>query len=379
MADMMTADIAADRHFMQSALALAVRGLGNVWPNPSVGCVIVKDGIVVGRGWTQPGGRPHAETEALARAGEAARGATAYVNLEPCSHHGETAPCADALVEAGVARVVVAIGDPDERVSGQGIERLRAAGIAVETGVMAEAATALNRGFLTRVTAGRPMVTLKLAASLDGRIATHNGDSQWITAEDARAMGHGLRAMHDAVAVGNGTAAMDDPHLTCRLPGLPVRPPVRIVFDSRLQLPMTRQLIATARTVPTWIVTLAETVEESAVERADALQDLGVGLIPVPPDANGRISIAAALQALGDAGLTRLMVEGGGKLAASFLSEGLVDALALFRGPSIIGGDGIPAIAGLGLERVADAAQFRLTDSRCLGVDMFESYVRIAA
>jgi diaminohydroxyphosphoribosylaminopyrimidine deaminase/5-amino-6-(5-phosphoribosylamino)uracil reductase len=375
----MAADSAVDRHFMQSALALAGRGLGNVWPNPSVGCVIVKHGIVVGRGWTQPGGRPHAETEALARAGEAARGATAYVTLEPCSHHGQTPPCADALVAAGVARVVVAIGDPDERVAGQGLERLRNADIAVESGVLAEAATALNLGFLTRVTAGRPMVTLKLAASLDGRIAAHNGDSQWITGEDARAMGHGLRATHDAVAVGNGTAAADDPHLTCRLPGLPVRPPVRIVFDSRLQLSMTRQLIATARTVPTWIVTLAETVEESAVERADALQDLGVGLIPVPPDANGRISIAAALQALGAAGLTRLMVEGGGKLAASFLSEGLVDALALFRGPSIIGGDGIPAIAGLGLERVADAAQFRLTDSRALGVDMFESYVRVAA
>lgn len=369
-------DTMADRRFMQAALALAGRGLGNVWPNPAVGCVIVKDGIVVGRGWTQPGGRPHAETEALARAGGAARGATAYVTLEPCSHHGQTAPCADALIAAGVARVVVAIGDPDSRVSGQGLARLQGAGIAVETGLLADAAATLNRGFLTRITAGRPMVTLKLAATLDGRIAAHNGDSQWITGEDARAMAHGLRAIHDAVAVGNGTAATDDPHLTCRLPGLPLRPPVRIVFDSRLQLSLTRQLIATARIVPTWIVTLTETAEESAVERADALRKLGVVLIPVSAGESGRISIVEALRALGEAGLTRLMVEGGGKLAASFLSEGMVDALTLFRGPSIIGGDGIPAIAGLGVERVADAPQFRLIDSRKLGVDTFESYSR---
>ena len=371
------ADFGADRRFMQAALALAGRGLGNVWPNPAVGCVIVRDGVVVGRGWTQPGGRPHAETEALARAGEAALGATAYVTLEPCSHTGQTGPCADALIVAGVARVVVAIADRDPRVSGRGLTRLRDAGIAVQTGLLADAAGVLNRGFLTRVMAGRPMVTLKLAASLDGRIAAHTGDSQWITGEDARAMAHGLRASHDAVAVGNGTAATDDPHLTCRLPGLPLRPPVRIVFDSRLQIALTGQLVATARIVPTWIVTLAETAEDSAVDRAEALRDLGVTLIPVGTGPSGRISIAKALQALGEAGLTRLMVEGGGKLAASFLSEGLVDDLALFRGPSIIGGDGIPAIAGLGLERVADAPSFRLTDSRRLGVDMFESYVRI--
>ncbi len=362
---------------MQAALALGSRGLGNVWPNPAVGCVIVKDGIVVGRGWTQPGGRPHAETEALKRAGKAARGATAHVTLEPCSHTGKTGPCADALIAAGVSRVMVAMADPDERVAGQGLARMRDAGIAVEAGLLGDAAAALNRGYLSRIGSGRPMVTLKLAATLDGRIATHNGDSQWITDEDARAAAHGLRATHDAVAVGNGTAATDDPHLTCRLPGLPVRPPVRIVFDSRLQLSLTRQLVATAKTVPTWIVTLAETVEESAVERAEAMRALGVVLVPVSMGESGRILISEALRALGDAGLTRLMVEGGGKLAASFLAENLVDEIALFRGPSIIGGDGIPAIAGLGLDRVADAPRFRLTDSRKLGVDTFEAYTRI--
>jgi diaminohydroxyphosphoribosylaminopyrimidine deaminase/5-amino-6-(5-phosphoribosylamino)uracil reductase len=371
------ADLSADRRFMQAALALARRGLGNVWPNPAVGCVIVKDGIVVGRGWTQPGGRPHAEIEALARSGAAARGATVYVSLEPCSHTGQTGPCADALAEAGVARVVAAMVDPDGRVSGRGLARLREAGVLVESGLMGDEAAVLNRGFLTRIAEGRPMVTLKLAATLDGRIAAHNGDSQWITEEDARAFAHGLRAIHDAVAVGSGTAATDDPHLTCRLPGLPLRPPVRIIFDSRLQLPLTRQLIATARTVPTWIVTLAETAEESAVERAGALRELGVELIATSAGESGRISIAEALLALGEAGLTRLMVEGGGKLAASFLAEALVDELALFRGHSILGGDGIPAIAGLGLDRVADAPHFRLTDSRRLGVDTFEAYSRL--
>jgi diaminohydroxyphosphoribosylaminopyrimidine deaminase/5-amino-6-(5-phosphoribosylamino)uracil reductase len=370
----MTADAAADRRFMSSALALARRGLGNVWPNPSVGCVIAKGGQVVGRGWTQPGGRPHAETEALHRAGRAARGATAYVTLEPCSHHGQTPPCADALIAAGVARVVAATADPDPRVSGQGLALLASAGVTVQSDLLAEEARALNLGFLLRVEAGRPMVTLKLAMSLDGRIAAHTGDSRWITEEDARAAAHGLRASHDAVAVGVGTAATDDPHLTCRLPGLPLRPPVRIVFDSRLQLPLTRRLIARANDAPTWIVTLEETVEEAAPERAKAIQDLGVTLIPVGRGESGRISIAEALQALGTAGLTRLLVEGGGKLAASFLAEQLVDRLAVFRGPIIVGGDGIAAVAGLGLERIKDATGFKLIDSRPAARDRFELY-----
>jgi diaminohydroxyphosphoribosylaminopyrimidine deaminase/5-amino-6-(5-phosphoribosylamino)uracil reductase len=367
---------ADDARFMASALALARRGLGNVWPNPSVGCVIVRDGIVVGRGWTQPSGRPHAETEALAVAGDAARGATAYVTLEPCGHHGQTGPCADALVAAGVARVVVAMVDPDPRVSGQGLARLERAGLVVETGLMAEAAREVNQGYLLRTETGRPMVTLKLAVSLDGRIAAHTGDSRWITSEDARAAGHGLRATHDAVAVGIGTATADDPHLTCRLPGLPPRPPTRIVFDSRLRMPLTRQLVATARAAPTWIVTLEETVAESAVERARAFADLGVRLFPVSGGETGRISIAAALGALGAAGLTRILVEGGASLASAFLLEGWVDAIVLYRAPMIIGGDGIAAVAGLGLERVADAKSFRLVDRRQIGVDTAETYAR---
>ncbi len=363
---------------MAAALALASRGLGNVHPNPAVGCVIVKDGIVAGRGWTRPGGRPHAETEALSRAGGAVRGATAYVTLEPCSHYGQTGPCADALIAAGVARVVVATQDSDARVAGQGVQRLRDAGVAVEMGLLADEARALNRGYFLRIEHGRPLVTLKLAASLDGRIAAHTGDSRWITGEDARALSHGLRATHDAVAVGIGTALGDDPHLTCRLPGLPVRPPVRIVFDSRLRLPLTGKLVETADRVPTWIVTLNETVEHSAPDRARALIDLGVTLVPVTPAEPGRLPIEAALRALGAAGLTRLLVEGGGRLAAGFLAESAVDDLVLYRGPSVIGGDGVAAVAALGLDRVSAAPRFRLTDARPAGADIVEIYSAIA-
>ncbi len=362
---MSPSDTAVDLRFMHAALALARRGLGNVWPNPAVGCVIARDGQVVARGWTQPGGRPHAETVALDRAGDAARGATAYVTLEPCSHHGATGPCADALAAAGIMRVVVPIPDPDPRVSGDGLRRLAAAGVAVETGLLADRARELNQGFLMRVERGRPFVTLKLAVSLDGRIATHSGDSQWITGEDARAAAHGLRATHDAVAVGIGTVLADDPHLTCLLPGLPVRPAVRVVFDS----PLTRRLIARVEDAPTWIVTLSDSVHGASAERAQALRDLGVTMVPVAAARTGRVSIAAALQALGDAGLTRLLVEGGGKLAAAFLAERLVDHLVTFRGPVIIGGDGIPSVAAMGLERVSEAENFMLLDERAVGSD----------
>ena len=217
---------------MGAALALASRGIGNVWPNPAVGCLIVRDDIIVGRGWTRPGGRPHAETEALQQAGEAARGATAYVTLEPCAHHGKTPPCADALIAAGVARVVVALDDPDDRVNGRGLTRLSEAGIAVDVGVCADKARSLNAGFLTRVTLDRPFVAIKAATSLDGRIATGTGESQWITGEAARRRGHLLRATHDAIMIGRGTLERDDPALTCRLPGLEARSPVRVVLDS---------------------------------------------------------------------------------------------------------------------------------------------------
>lgn len=363
-----------DRQHMRAALALARRGLGQVWPNPAVGCVIVKDGRVVGRGWTQPGGRPHAETEALARAGEAARGATAYVSLEPCCHHGRTPPCTDALTAAGVARVVAAVEDPDPRVAGQGLERLRAAGVAVTAPCLGEAAAALNAGFFLRVREGRPLVTWKTATSLDARIATHGGESQWITGEPARALGHRLRAEHDAILVGVGTALADDPMLTCRLPGLEGRSPVRVVMDGHLRLPLTAKLVATAREVPTWLVAL-EHDNDSA--RLAAYREAGVEVLCVPADAEGNPDLHAALRALGERGLTRVMVEGGSHLAAALLRAGLVDRIAWFRAPVLIGGDGLPAAQAFGIDRLADAPRWRLLDAAVVGDDLCELYGRL--
>ena len=357
---------------MRAALALARRGLGTVWPNPAVGCVIVKDGRVVGRGWTQPGGRPHAETEALARAGAAADRSTAYVSLEPCSHHGRTPPCADALIAAGVARVVAAMEDPDPRVCGAGLARLRAAGIAVETGLCAEEAAELNAGFFSRVQRGRPLVTVKLATSLDGRIAASNGESRWITGPAARERAHLLRAMHDAVLVGTGTALADDPQLTCRLPGLADRSPVRIVLDRNLRLPTDSRLFLTAGETPTWVATLAS----AAPARQAELAAQGVKIVAVAPDAAAALDLAALLAQLGKEGLTRLLVEGGGRLAAALLRAGLVDRLVWMRAPIVIGGDGIPAVAGLDLDALAGAPRFALVSSETAGGDVVETYRR---
>jgi diaminohydroxyphosphoribosylaminopyrimidine deaminase/5-amino-6-(5-phosphoribosylamino)uracil reductase len=350
----MASDAAAverDRAYMRAALALARRGLGTVWPNPAVGCIIVTDGRVVGRGWTQPGGRPHAETEALARAGAPARGGTAYVSLEPCAHWGKTPPCAEALIAAGVGRVVAALEDPDRRVAGQGLRRLAAAGIAVESGLCAEEAAEINAGFLTRIRQGRPLVTLKLATSLDGHIATASGQSRWITGPAARKRAHLLRAAHDAILVGTGTVLADDPELTCRLPGLGARSPVRVVLDRHLRIPPAAQVIAAARRVPTWLLTLPD----ADPARRAVLAAAGVALVDVPPEPAGGLDLAAALTALGARGITRLLVEGGARLAASLLRAGLVDRLAWFHAPLLIGGDGLPAVAGFNLSALADA------------------------
>jgi diaminohydroxyphosphoribosylaminopyrimidine deaminase/5-amino-6-(5-phosphoribosylamino)uracil reductase len=362
---------------MGAALALARRGLGAVWPNPAVGCLIVKDGRVRGRGWTQPGGRPHAETEALRRAGAAAAGATAYISLEPCAHYGETPPCADALVAAGIARAVIALGDPDPRVDGGGIKVLAAAGIEVVCGVAADEAAEINAGFLLRVAEGRPLVTLKLATSLDGRIATGSGESKWITGEDARRFAHGLRAGHDAVLVGAGTALLDDPELTCRLPGLEQRSPVRVVVDGSGRLPPTHRLVAGAHDVATWLMTLPPDTSQGR-ERRKAYEQAGVEVIDVTPDDHGHPAIAAVLAALAERGITRLLVEGGGRINAAFLKAGLVDRLVWFRASSVIGGDGVPAAAAFGLERLAEVPNFSLVSTRPVGDDMMESYLRVA-
>jgi diaminohydroxyphosphoribosylaminopyrimidine deaminase/5-amino-6-(5-phosphoribosylamino)uracil reductase len=358
---------------MHTALALAGRALGLVWPNPAVGCVLVGTrGRVVGRGWTQPGGRPHAETEALNRAGSAAKGAIAYVTLEPCAHHGQTPPCADALIEAGVARVIAAMEDPDPRVSGGGMARLRDAGLAVATGLLRDEAKALNAGYLLRQNVGRPLVTLKLATTLDGRIATHTGKSRWITGDPARARGHMLRARYDAIMVGIGTALVDDPSLTCRLSGLEDRSPVRIVVDARLHLPLTSNLVATAAKIPTWLVTVAG----GDTNRRKAFEDCGVRVIDVSEAPDGYPDPAAMFQVLGGAGFTRVLVEGGGHLAASLMRADLIDRLRWFRSSGVMGGDGIPAVAAYGVDELTMMRRFRRVDLCTVGDDVLECYQR---
>lgn len=364
--------MADDRHWMLAALALARRNLGRTWPNPAVGCVFVRDGRLLANGWTQPGGRPHAEAHAISRAADPAalKGATAYVTLEPCSHHGRTPPCADALVAAGIARVVIAIGDPDRRVAGRGIERLRQAGIALTMGVCAAEAEEATAGFLMRVNHGRPLVTLKLATSLDGRIALASNESRWITGPAARAHGHLLRAGNDAIAVGIGTALADDPMLDCRLPGLQDRSPLRVVFDAKARLPATSKLAATARRLRTVLLTADATA-------ADRLAAIGVEVIAVPASPAG-IDATAALRALGEVGLTRLLVEGGGRLAASLLKDGLVDRIAWYRAAMTIGGDGVAGIAALELASLVEARAFVRTGLQPVGPDVLETYARSA-
>jgi diaminohydroxyphosphoribosylaminopyrimidine deaminase / 5-amino-6-(5-phosphoribosylamino)uracil reductase len=356
---------------MRSALALARRGVGNTWPNPSVGCVVVKDGRVVGRAVTAPGGRPHAEPVALDAAGSAARGATAYVTLEPCCHWGRTPPCTDALIAAGVARAVIGTRDPDPRVDGAGIARLRAAGIAVDEGVLREEADEVVAGFRARVRLGRPLVTLKLASTLDGRIATRSGESRWITGVAARRMAHALRGRHDAVMVGVGTVLADDPELSCRLPGYRPNPVVRIVADSHLRTPLTAKLAATASAAPTWIL-----IREGADrERRRAFTDLGITLIELKGAEIG-VDPVHALRALASAGLTKVLVEGGAQLAASLLRADLVDRLAWFHAPVVMGADGWPAIETFGVERLGDMPRFSRIAATSLGEDMLTELAR---
>jgi diaminohydroxyphosphoribosylaminopyrimidine deaminase / 5-amino-6-(5-phosphoribosylamino)uracil reductase len=361
----------SDEQYMRAALSLARRGVGDTWPNPSVGCVIVRDGLVVGRAVTAPGGRPHAETLALSIAGEKARGATAYVTLEPCSHWGKTPPCADALVAAGIARAVVAVGDPDPRVNGRGIARLRAAGIEVVEGVLETEAGEVQAGFFARVQLRRPLVTLKLASTLDGRIATRSGESRWITGEAARLAAHALRGRNDAVMVGVGTVLADEPMLTCRIPGFRTNPVVRVVADSHLRTPLTAALIATAREAPCWILHRGG----ADPERRVALEEAGVRTIEVGGSEVG-VDLAQALQALGAAGITRLLIEGGAQLAAALLRADLVDRIAWFHAPAVMGGDGWPAAQAFGISALDAMPRFRRIGLTLLGEDVLTEFRR---
>ena len=367
----MSAHAHADAHHMAHAVRLSRRALGNTAENPPVGCVIVKAGRVVGVGHTAPGGRPHAETRALAMAGEAARGADVYVTLEPCAHHGRTPPCADALIQAGVRRVVMAVEDPDPRVNGRGRDRLAAAGIIVETGLMRKDAEEVLAGYLMRKRAGRPLVLLKLAVSADGRIAARPGETTPITAERARARAHLLRARSDAILVGVQTVIVDDPQLTCRLPGLEERSPLRIVLDSRLRIPQTARLLKKDAPAPTWIITTP-----AAREQAYALQKRlpHVRILPLPADKEGRVDIPALLARLGEEGINTLMVEGGAKVARALVEAGMVDRVALFTASEkTLGPEGVEALAGLPLSRLVESP-FKLKEEIPLGPDVLRVY-----
>src|SRR5471032_2063342 len=352
----------ADEEYMARAFELARRGRFTTTPNPNVGCVIVRDGEIVGEGYHLRAGEPHAEVHALRMAGDRAKGATAYVTLEPCSHHGRTPPCADALVAAGVARLVSALEDPDPRVKGQGHARLKAAGIAVEVGEGAAQAAEINAGFLLRVREGRPLFHLKLASSLDGRIATASGESKWITGEAARRHGHRLRASHDAILVGSNTVSADDPDLTCRLAGLQDHSPVRIVLDSKAGMSPSSKLATTARKVPVWLACTSDAPQAAR----DALQAKGVEILETTADANGRVDVAVLARELGRRGLTRVLVEGGGEVAAAFLTAKLVDRVTAYQAGLLMGSDSRSAVGPLGLGHLSSAARFSLESSRTL-------------
>lgn len=358
---------------MRAALALARRSLGRTWPNPAVGCVIVRDGRVIGRGRTRDGGRPHAETDALGSARESVAGATVYVTLEPCAHHGKTPPCADALIAAGVTRVVSALEDPDPRVKGQGHSRLKAAGIAVEIGEGAAEAAEINAGFFLRVREGRPLFHLKLASSLDGRIATASGESKWITGDAARADGHRLRSIHDAILVGAGTVAADDPELTCRLPGLEAYSPDRIVLDSTGAISETSKLATTARATPVLLFHAGAPPARTAL-----LRKKGISVIEVPARGEARVDVVAAARELGGLGYSNVLIEGGGQIAAAFLRAGLVDRISSYRAGLVLGEDSRSAVGPLALTGLDFAPRFKLVSSRAVGADTLETWYRRA-
>ena len=360
-----------DARWMASALAHAARGLGTTAENPSVACLIVKSGRLIGRGRTAPGGRPHAEPRALEAAGARCAGATAYVTLEPCAHHGRTPPCAEALLSAGLERVVVATEDPDPRVAGRGIGMLRSGGINVTTGVLEAEARRLLQGFLSRIERRRPFVTLKLATTLDGRIAMASGESRWITGSGARHLVHGMRSRSDAVLVGSGTALADDPMLDVRGHG-DVPAPIRIILDTGLRLsPDSRLAGSAAASRPVWALhgPGADQGRKASLDRA------GVTTLSVPIAPNGSgIDLSEMLATLAARGVSTLLVEGGGQVAAGLLASGLVDEVALFQAGRVIGADGRPGVAALPFTDLSDAPAFALTSVRQIGEDTLSTW-----
>jgi diaminohydroxyphosphoribosylaminopyrimidine deaminase / 5-amino-6-(5-phosphoribosylamino)uracil reductase len=368
-------DPATDHLFMQEALALGRTNLGRTWPNPSVGAVVVKDGVVVGRGATQPGGRPHAEAVALAEAGLKAVGATLYVTLEPCSHRsvrGGT-PCLEHTLLSGVRRVVSAMDDPNPHISGIGHALLRSAGVQVTTGVLCDTARRDHRGHILRVQQGRPMVTLKLAQTADGYCAPLGGGRLQISGDEAMHEVFLLRARHEAIMVGVGTVLSDDPQLTVRIPGLENRSPVRIILDSQLQTPMTSSLVQTAHTVPVWIVTLVN----APAERERALRSKGVEVMRVAADGSGRADLAAALQLLAQRGITRIFSEGGPTIGEALARLGLADCVVVSTADKALGEPGTKALRPGLAARLADGAVYHSMASERFGSDVFATYEKV--
>jgi len=366
------------QHFMRHALVMANMAVGITAPNPSVGCIIVKNGKVLAAAHTANGGRPHAEAIALAEAGSSAKGATAYVTLEPCAHHGKTPPCAESLINAGIKRVVIACLDPFLEVNGKGIKMLEDAGIEVTTGVCIEEAKLINEGFFSVVKSGRPFITLKTATSLDGKIALKNGVSKWITGEESRGYVHLMRAQHDAVITGIRTVMADDPQLTCRLPGMEAGSPVRVVLDTNLGLPTESQLAKTAINVPCWVITLQESIEIQK-EKVAILQALGVRLIAVRKAGNGKICMEDAMQQLGKLGVNSAMIEAGAAINTAALNLGLVDRIAWFRAPMVIGNDGIAAFGDFGSREINEVFKFNLESRKHFGNDSLDILNKIRA
>lgn len=355
-----------DVEFMARALQLARRGLYTTDPNPRVGCVVVADGEIAGEGWHQRAGEAHAEVVALAAAGERARGATAYVTLEPCCHVGRTGPCTEELVEAGVARVVAAMTDPNPRVAGQGLARLREAGIAAEAGLLETDAAALNAGFVKRMTHGLPFVRLKVAASLDGRTALASGESQWITGAAARADGHRLRARSSAVLVGIGTALADDPQLTARDTGFPVeRQPVRVVLDGDLRLPSTARMLNDG----------GRTIVFAATDAASAEPDLAGATVECVDRRGDHLNLEAVLRRLAELECNEVLVEAGAQLNGALLAAGLVDEVVVYLAPTLLGDAGRGMFSLPALATLADRPRLRLVDQRPLGDDWRLTYV----
>ena len=361
-----------DARWMRVALAHGARHIGQCEPNTSVGCVLVKDGQLLAAATTGIGGRPHAEAQALHAAGEKVRGATAYVTLEPCAHHGKTPPCADALIAAGIARVVVAMTDPDERVAGQGIEKMKAVGIpvAMATAEWQLRAAEQHRGFLRHRQAKLPYIALKIATGLDGAVASPSGESQWITGEASRRHAQGLRARYDAILTGSGTMLADDPKLTCRIPGMENNSPIRVLLDTRLRIPPNAALLDDLPRTKLWIFTAAETMA-AQTHKVEHLREMGAEILPCRSEGN-HLDLGDIALRLGQRGITRLLIEAGPGLTASFLESGLVERVYWYRAPILLGQGARHGMQPQLAKHLSDLPKWRCEQRVSLGGDQLE-------